>query len=73
MATKPKASGKTTMKAYLKSGQDRREDKANAKVVGMPVDKFKKTKQARSIDRAIVSLDNKKTSSRSKATARKKK
>lgn len=49
-----------TLKKYLKSGQDKKEDAANAKIVGMPVAKFKKTKAAKTIDKQIVKLDNKK-------------
>lgn len=52
MARKP-----TTLSAYIKSVQDKREDAANAKIVGMPVSTFKKTSQAKAIDRQIVSLN----------------
>jgi len=47
-----------TLEAYVKSKQDRREDKANAAIVGMPVKQFKRTREAKEIDRAIVALDN---------------
>lgn len=60
------------MKSYLKSDQDKKEDKANAKVVGLPVGKFKKTPQSKTIDRAIVSLDNKKSSKSAVSKGRKK-
>lgn len=52
MARKP-----TTLDAYVKSIQDKREDAANAKIVGMTVGSFKKTPQAKAIDRQIVSLN----------------
>lgn len=55
MARKP-----LTLDAYVKSKQDRIEDRANARIVGMPVSKFKRTREAKQIDRAIVALDNKK-------------
>lgn len=49
----------TTLASYVKSQQDRREDRQNAALVGMPVAKFKRTRESKTIDRAIVSLDNK--------------
>lgn len=54
MANNPK-----TLTAYLRSQQDKREDAANARIVGMPVDRFKATAQAKEIDRQIVSLNRK--------------
>ena len=47
----------TTLSAYMRSQQDKMEDRANARVVGMPVDRFKATAQAKEIDRQIVSLN----------------
>ena len=46
-----------SFEAYIKSKQDAKEDRQNAALVGMPVDKFKVTRQAKSIDRQIVSLN----------------
>lgn len=47
----------TTMKAYLKSKQDRVEDKRNAKKAGEPVSVFKKTAKAKAIDRKTVAAN----------------
>ena len=52
---------KTTMASYLRSAQDKKEDAANAKIVGMKASVFKKTAPAKAIDRQIVKLDNRKT------------
>ncbi|GAN55251.1 hypothetical protein [Tanticharoenia sakaeratensis] len=49
----------TTLAAYVRSQQDRREDRQNAALVGMPVKQFKRTREAKTIDRAVVALDNK--------------
>ena len=48
-----------TLTKYLRSQQDKFEDKANARIVGMPVKAFKVTPEAREIDRQIVLLNRK--------------
>lgn len=55
MARSPK---RMTMAQYLKSNTDRKEDGQNAALVGMTTAAFKKTPQAKSIDRQMVSLMN---------------
>lgn len=48
-----------TLSKYLRSQQDMREDRANARIVGMPVKAFKITPEAKEIDRQIVLLNRK--------------
>lgn len=55
-----KASKRATMGTYYGSSKDRREDRAIAAVVGMPVADFKKTPEAKAIDRQVVKLLNRK-------------
>ncbi|MDT8871599.1 hypothetical protein RAA17_12210 [Komagataeibacter rhaeticus] len=50
-----------TMAQYLKSNTDRKEDGQNAALVGMTTAAFKKTAQAKAIDRQMVSLMNRKS------------
>lgn len=53
-----KPAKRMTMKRYLRSNTDRKEDGQNAALVGMTAAAFKKTPQARRIDREMVSLLN---------------
>ncbi|BCZ76056.1 hypothetical protein [Komagataeibacter phage phiKX1] len=55
MARAPK---RMTMAQYLRSNTDRKEDGQNAALVGMTTAAFKKTAQAKAIDRQMVSLLN---------------
>lgn len=60
-----KSARPVSFEAYIQSKQDAKEDRQNAALVGMPVDKFKVTRQAKVIDRQIVAL-NKTQAKRSK-------
>ncbi|MFT9361253.1 hypothetical protein [Acetobacter okinawensis] len=53
-----KPAKRMTMEQYLRSNTDRKEDGQNAALVGMTVAAFKKTPQAKRIDREMVSLLN---------------
>ncbi|KAA8387618.1 hypothetical protein FKW31_02945 [Acetobacter sp. DmW_136] len=47
----------TSMNAYLRSTQDKKEDRFMSDLTGMTMRDFKKTPQARSIDRDVVALN----------------
>lgn len=53
-----KPAKRITMEQYLRSNTDRKEDGQNAALVGMTAAAFKKTPQAKRIDREMVSLLN---------------
>ncbi|OUJ06646.1 hypothetical protein [Acetobacter malorum] len=47
----------TSMDAYLRSKQDKTEDRFMPSLTGMTMRDFKKTPQARAIDRDVVALN----------------
>ncbi|MGF1275533.1 hypothetical protein [Acetobacter pasteurianus] len=51
----------TSMNAYLRSMQDKKEDRFMSNLTGMTMRDFKKTPQARSIDRDVVALNQRRT------------
>ncbi|AOW48377.1 hypothetical protein [Acetobacter ascendens] len=51
----------TSMNAYLRSMQDKKEDRFMSDLTGMTMREFKKTPQARSIDRDVVALNQRRT------------
>lgn len=59
MAKAPKRP--TSMNAYLRSMQDKKEDRFMSDLTGMTMRDFKKTPQARSIDRDVVALNQQRT------------
>lgn len=59
MAKAPKRP--TSMNAYLSSMQDKKEDRFMSDLTGMTMRDFKKTPQARSIDRDVVALNQQRT------------
>lgn len=55
-----KPTKRATMGTYYGSAKDIREDRAIAGVVGMPVAEFRKTPEAKAIDRQVIKLLNRK-------------
>ena len=53
-----KPTRRANMSTYYGSAKDKREDKAIASVVGMPLAQFKRTPEAKAIDRQVVKLLN---------------
>ncbi|WP_414145800.1 hypothetical protein [Acetobacter oryzifermentans] len=54
----------TSMNAHLRSKQDKKEDRFMSNLTGMTMRDFKKTPQARSIDRDVVALNRRQTGKR---------